>query len=101
MCRFCAYTHARTGTDAYEDKRLQLSKRTSSDCARLVAAGDRITDMAAADASHLLSGNLNSTVTVTTRRGDGPSASAHTVTLVGVVWCWCGVSWGVGVCVCS
>ena len=44
--------------------------------------GERITDLPAAEASHLLSGTLNSAVTVTVLRGQGSSASSHTVALV-------------------
>ena len=47
--------------------------------------GERITDLPAAEASHLLSGSLNSTVTVTVLRGQGSSATSHTVALVRLI----------------
>ena len=51
----------------------------------MVSPGERIKDLPAAEASHLLSGTLNSTVTVTVLRGQGPSASSHTVALVRLI----------------
>jgi hypothetical protein len=51
----------------------------------MVSLGERITDLPAAEASHLLSGALNSTVTVTVLRGQGSSASSHTVALVRLI----------------